>query len=131
MFEHLADPKKNEGELAEVKDNLSDWAKEDEGNTASSEAKDRRTIKVSERAYRTLHYASRCYRRSIERIVEKLLDAPLNITTEGQPAKKPVETLESGILRKGYHLLKDLDPEQAEKCREELNDIFQTDLDLE
>lgn len=90
-----------------------------------------RTITVSERVYLNLSYASRVYKKARSEIIEKLLDAPLNVTSIEMRAKLPISAKRVkptpsniDVIEKGVELLRDTNPEMANKCVERLNEVL-------
>lgn len=91
-----------------------------------------RPIKISERAYRTISYASRVYDKPMAEIVEKLLDSPLNVIGLENRQKLPLKPKRKAksslsnidVIMKGVELLQDADAEIAKKCIERLNQVL-------
>jgi predicted CopG family antitoxin len=87
-------------------------------------------VEVSERAHRILTYASTVYNKPTADMVEKLIDAPLNVIpledrqVLRKEAPKGLEAMSNvELIRHGFVLLQDLDPEGAEKCQTRLKEI--------
>jgi hypothetical protein len=85
-----------------------------------------KTVRVSERVHGILTYASEVYEKSISIIVEKLIDAPLNVIPleDRQILRKeePKEPSNLDLIKQGLALLQDLDSENVEACRKRLKE---------
>jgi len=93
----------------------------------SSEIEEMKVVKVSKRVHGILAYASKVYNKPIAEMVEKLIDAPLNvIPLEDRQILRKEESKEPSnldLIKQGLVLLQDLDSESVEACRKRLKEI--------